>query len=205
MHSARLNMRVLVLLVAFSLFVAGIVFRVEAAEGFGITAPEAGTLVKEETITLRFSLPDNFRVVDYRTHPQNRTNQGHIHLWVDQDTLTTENAIHVVGAEYVLENLKSGTHTVVAELVANNHTPLTPPTRSELSFTSEVQIPQPAPSPFAMPVLQSALVAAVLTSLALYFVSQQLQTFSSTNTPPTKKKTPSTSRKSKSKSKSKSK
>ena len=66
-------------------------------------------------------------------HPEvNKPNQGHIHLTLDLQPVVMEFG----PSTYTLANVPPGPHVLVAELVNNDHSPLSPPVTQRISFTT---------------------------------------------------------------------
>ena len=108
----------------------------------------------------------NFALVDYKTHPKLVPGQGHLHLWLDQADPSKTSAVKVVSPSYTFENVKPGKHTLVAELVANDHSSLIPAATTSVSFTT-VATTSSAQSSLLFPIIMAFLSL----TLALYFIS----------------------------------
>ena len=83
-----------------------------------------------------------FNVVDKQGQP-NVAGEGHLHFYLDLAAPTTpgQPAIplsgawaHVSGTNYTFHNVTGGQHTISAELVNNDHTPLVPPVVATVNF-----------------------------------------------------------------------
>ena len=109
----------------------------------------------------------NFAIVDYKTHPRLVPGQGHLHLWMDQKDLTKTSAVKATSDTYTFENVKPGTHTLVAELVANNHSSLVPAATPSVTFTTT----SPSTPTAQLSPLILSITAFLSLVLALYFVS----------------------------------
>ncbi len=108
----------------------------------------------------------NFALVDYKTHPKLVPGQGHLHLWLDQTKPTKSSAVKSVSPAYAFENVKPGPHTLIAELVANDHSSLIPPATTSVSFTTTT-----SPSSAQFSPLLPIVIAFLSLTLALYFMS----------------------------------
>lgn len=109
----------------------------------------------------------NFALVDYKTHPKLVPGQGHLHLWLDQAKPITASAIKATAPTYTFENVKPGTHTLVAELVANDHSSLVPPITASVKFTTSSASLPTTPYSLLIPIT----IAFLSLALALYFIS----------------------------------
>ncbi len=98
---------------------------------------------------------------------------GHFHLWLDQVKPTKTSAINIASPTYTFTNVKAGRHTLLAEMVADNHSSLTPPATASVSFTT--QSPSATPAPSQSSVLIMAITAFLLVVAALFLVSPKLK------------------------------
>lgn len=169
MTSARIPFRFWLVGLAVSFFLAGVILRVSAAIDFSITSPLPNSVVTGQSVTLTFSLPQSFKIVDYQTHPHATFGQGHIRLWIDSSS-NPKDAIPVTSDTYTLSNLKYGSHLVTAELVTNDDASLIPKTVTTLSFTTT---PPPSVAPQALQyILTVSILSVILISAAMLLVSQ---------------------------------
>lgn len=151
-----------------------------------IASPTPGQTVTGSKVPVSLAVV-NFALVDYRTHPLLVPGQGHVHLWLDQTDLSKISAVKATSNTYTFENVKPGNHTLVAELVNNDHSSLQPPVTTAVSFTTSA----PGPSPVT-PLLTSSLLASALLLIALYLVSQKTRV---TKAPRSYKRPPKSSHK----------
>ena len=82
-----------------------------------ILSPRENQLIKNSTVNVRV-YSDNFRIVPVGSAVKN--GEGHFHVWLDSD--------RKIGAynNFTFENVSSGRHSIVAELVMSNHSSLIP-------------------------------------------------------------------------------
>ena len=82
-----------------------------------ILSPRENQLIKNSTVNVRV-YSDNFRIVPVGSAVKN--GEGHFHVWLDSD--------RKIGAynNFTFENVYSGRHSIVAELVMSNHSSLSP-------------------------------------------------------------------------------
>lgn len=161
MRPARIPFRLWLLGLAVSFFLAGVILRVSAASDFAITSPAPNSTLVGSTVTLQFSLPASFKLVNYQTHPRAAYGQGHIRLWVDTAP-NPDDAIPVITTSYTLTHLRYGPHQVTAELVTNDNASLIPQTLTTTAFTTVSSL-----SPH--PTLQTLLPLSLLTFISIVF------------------------------------
>jgi hypothetical protein len=113
------------------------------AQSIKITHPTEGDTVSAGAFQVNVDV-SNFVLLD-KLGQANVPHQGHIHYFLDVDAPTTpgQPAIPTSGTwaatpdtSYIFENVLVGTHTVSAELVNNDHTPLNPPVVSKVTFSA---------------------------------------------------------------------
>jgi len=79
---------------------------------------------------------ENFELVNPANNKTNKKGQGHVLLWLDDETLDPENASQTTSDEYLFENIAYGQHTLTAELVNNTGTSLVPPVTTTVTFSN---------------------------------------------------------------------
>lgn len=195
-HPKNLWLAILAALV----YLAGAAFHISAASPtLSILSPTSHSQVYGSKVTVNLSVTD-FKLVDYKTYPKPVSGQGHVHLWIDTPNPTKESAIKLTTNSYTFENLKPGTHTLVAELVSNNHSSFTPPITTTLEFTTSKLNSSESLSLFDHPVFQLTLFTVVLICVALYFTNMHINNvFDKSHTKKAHSKTTSKSSKKKSK------
>lgn len=87
---------------------------------------------------------ENFTLEDSATNTIAKPGEGHIHLWMDETNPTGENAVKLKEETFTYSDVAYGEHTLVAELVNNDHTPLVPPQKVTVKFKNA---PVGSPSP----------------------------------------------------------
>lgn len=100
-----------------------------------IITPSDGQTIYGDKIPVLFGV-DNFQLTDFQKNPTAAPGQGHIHLWLDDTNQTPETAVKVIDDNYTYSNVTYGDHTLHAELVNNDHTPLNPPQATTVQFKS---------------------------------------------------------------------
>jgi hypothetical protein len=75
--------------------------------------------------------PKDFQLRDFTKATAVNDREGHVHIWLDDQTFNTLTSESV----WVFGGVKPGRHTLNVELVRNNHTPLNPPVKKTITFT----------------------------------------------------------------------
>ena len=102
-----------------------------------IDGPIDGQVIESFVVDLKFSLK-NFTLKDYKQLPKNNPNQGHMHIWLNQDSPTKDNAImYFKSSPYTFADVSSGKHTLVVELVNNDHTSFDPQIIQTIKFETK--------------------------------------------------------------------
>lgn len=93
-----------------------------------IVSPGNGDLIKSSKVTVSVDA-ENFNIVPVGEPV--KENEGHFHVWLDSDKrVTTDKVI-------TFENIVSGKHTIVAELVKSNHSSLDPKVINTITINVE--------------------------------------------------------------------
>ena len=112
-----------------------------------VVAPQAGQTLYGDKIPVLLAV-EGLTITDYKANASPVVGQGHIHLWLDDQNPTPESAIKVIDDNFTFSDVPPGDHTLKAEVVGNNHAPLTPPVVTTVEFKSApVGTPAPAPQP----------------------------------------------------------
>jgi len=99
-----------------------------------ILNPKNNDVVNKDEVLIRFQT-ENFTITDFRRKPPVKANQGHLHFWIDQTNPTPQNAIeHISTQPYLLTKLEPKEHTLIVELVGNDHNSLTPKVIQKVTF-----------------------------------------------------------------------
>ena len=115
-----------------------------ASPSLKILTPGPAQTIYGNTVPVLLSV-ENFKLVDYQSNTVPQVGQGHIHLWLDDDKLAKESAVKISTDNYAFTGVAPGDHTLVAELVNNNHTSLTQPVTTTVKFkTAAPATPSPA-------------------------------------------------------------
>jgi hypothetical protein len=192
MKTAFASVKFWLALLATIIFGLGVSVKAAELPGLSITSPVADQKIVGSTIPVTLSVT-NFSLVDFRLHPKLVRGEGHVHLWLDQATNDPMSAIKIFNDNYTFENVKPGIHTLVAELVNNNHSQLVPPVRTTVTFTTT----DTAPTSGIMSVspLLISISAFLFLLLVLYFVNNQARSRSNSGKSP-KKSSPKSSKRS---------
>lgn len=104
-----------------------------------ILAPKDGELIKSSKVTVEL-MAENFDIMPIGEPV--KEGQGHFHAWFDSDKkVTTDKMV-------TFENIVSGKHTIVAELVRSDHSSLSPRIAQTMAINVEsdympkVEVPQ---------------------------------------------------------------
>lgn len=123
----------------FTLFLsAGLVFAQETgsqpsgAPTLRILTPGEGQTLYGSKIPVLFAV-DNFKLSDFQNKPQ-IAGQGHIHVWLDEQNPSKDNAKEVIEDSSTYDDVPYGDHKLTAELVNNDHSSLKPPVSLTVSF-----------------------------------------------------------------------
>ena len=85
----------------------------------------------------------NFQLVDYSNKAIPKKGEGHILLWLDDPTKIKQ-PIRPKKDTFTYENVTYSEHTLTAELVNNDDTPISPPVTSTVKFSNKAfSTPQP--------------------------------------------------------------
>lgn len=102
-----------------------------------IDGPTDGQVIESFVVDLNFSLK-NFTLKDFKQLPKNNPNQGHMHIWLDQDSPSKDNAImYYKTSPYTFADVASGKHTLVVGLVNNDHTSFDPQIIQTIKFETK--------------------------------------------------------------------
>jgi len=74
---------------------------------------------------------NGFQMKDFTKATAVNDGEGHVHIWLDNQTFNTLTA----EPAWVFGGVTPGKHTLSVELVRNNHTPLSPPVKKTITFT----------------------------------------------------------------------
>jgi len=112
-----------------------------------IITPQAGQTIYGDKVPVLFSV-NGLALTDFNTNSYTAPGQGHIHVWLDDQNATSESAKMVIADNTIYSDVPAGDHTIKAELVNNDHSPLTPQATVSVSFkTAPIGSPAPAPTP----------------------------------------------------------
>jgi len=101
-----------------------------------IVSPKDGDLIKSSKVIVQVDA-DNFNIVPVGSPV--KEGEGHFHVWLDSERKVTTDRI------IAFENAVSGKHTIVAELVKSDHSPLSPRVAKTITINAESDyIPKPA-------------------------------------------------------------
>jgi uncharacterized protein DUF6130 len=123
----------LLMLLGMLVFAVGPV--VAAAPEIDVTSPKDGAALEGGLVAVKYQVK-NFKVVDFTKDQTINETQGHIHIQLDDNPLST---IHTSADTYLYAGVKPGQHTLKLWLVHSNHTPLKTPVETTVHFTMEAK------------------------------------------------------------------
>lgn len=100
-----------------------------------ILTPSEDQTIYGQKVPILFNV-ENFEIVDFNQNTTPALDQGHIHVWLDDEELTPVSATKVVEDTFTFSDVPFGEHTLMAELVGNTHESLTPPQKMTINFTN---------------------------------------------------------------------
>lgn len=152
---------------AFSALLATSVFAQNPAQMLKVVTPSEGQTIYGNKVPILFSV-ENFQLVDFQINKLVQPGQGHIHLWLDDTNPTPESAVKLVSDEFTFSDVAYGNHTLRAELINNNHSPLAPPVVVTVNFTNEAV---GSPSPVATSGFDKNTALVILVVVALVIIA----------------------------------
>ena len=106
-----------------------------AAPQIDVQSPKDGSSLEGGLVAVRYEVKD-FKVVDFTKDLTVSETQGHIHIQLDDNPLST---IHTASDTYLFAGVKPGRHTLKLWLAHSNHTPLKSPVEKVIHFTMEAK------------------------------------------------------------------
>ena len=101
---------------------------IKLSPALNIISPVESRLIKNSTVIVELRA-ENFNIVPVGVPV--KENEGHFHVWLDSEKrITGDNIV-------VFENVYSGRHSIVAELVKSNHSSLIPKVIKFVNFNVE--------------------------------------------------------------------
>lgn len=132
----RRSLAKLFLFLFFFLVSSGLLFAENDLPQLTIISPEENAQILGSKVNVSF-IVNNFIFSDFHKREENFTGEGHMLVWLDEEQETVETALQIVkAADFHLTNITEGSHTLVMELVNNDHSSLEPQVRKILSFTT---------------------------------------------------------------------
>lgn len=102
--------------------------QVQSDPVLNIISPKDGELIKNSNVMIQLSA-ENFKIV--LIGQPVKEGEGHFHVWLDSDRKVTTEKI------FVFEDISSGRHSIVAELVKSDHSSLNPKITKALNINVE--------------------------------------------------------------------
>lgn len=138
-HTAVFSTAIVSLLISASPVIA----QAKPAPKLDVVTPGENQTIYGNKIPVLMST-ENFTLTDFQNNPPLVYGQGHIHLWLDDESPTPESASKTFKEDFTFSDVPYGEHTLKVQLVNNNHTPVTPIQEKTIKFKSE---PISSPSP----------------------------------------------------------
>ncbi len=114
---------------------------------FTIVSPKNESSILGDSVTFSFVV-GNFTFVNPNEKHTRSSNEGHLHVWLDQKELTKETRNDVINQEdLVFRHVPMGAHSLTAEIVQNDHSSFTPPIVKSIVFHTYLPSSSPTPSP----------------------------------------------------------
>lgn len=112
-----------------------------------LATPRENDTILGTNVTVSFVV-GNFVYIDFSTNKKNMPLEGHVHIWLDQDNPTSQNANQIITHDEVMfRNLPPGNHTVEIEVVKNDHSSYTPRISKKVTFKTILVSPTSTPTP----------------------------------------------------------
>ncbi|HLC99802.1 MAG TPA: hypothetical protein VJC11_02465 [Patescibacteria group bacterium] len=107
-----------------------------------IVSPGEGEQISGDQVDVMMTA-GNFVVVDFFENTANKAGEGHAHFWLDDATLSKDSAVMHTDTTlpYSFFDVQPGTHTLVAEIVQNDHTSLNPAIKKTITFSTTASQP----------------------------------------------------------------
>ncbi len=103
-----------------------------------IINPENDTKILGSIVKVTF-IVNNFIFTDYKVRSENNIGEGHLHLWIDEQNPSPQNAQKLTKpTEITLEDVSPGKHELILELVNNDHSSFNPKVIKTVNFETYV-------------------------------------------------------------------
>jgi hypothetical protein len=122
--------------VSFEKATNSIALKSAEAPALRIVSPANGEILYSDQVKVSVTA-FHHQLADFRQHTQATAGQGHIHVWLDTDPANPKLAYKMINGEpAVFDKVPPGTHKLTVQLVGNDHKPITPAVKQELTFTT---------------------------------------------------------------------
>lgn len=112
-----------------------------------IISPQENSQIFGSKTNVSF-IVNNFIFTNFSQRPKKAPGEGHLHVWLDKETLLLEEALEIAKAtDFTIENVAQGHHQLVLEFVNNDHTSFKPKIIKSVNFTSKSAPQSPTPLP----------------------------------------------------------
>lgn len=101
-----------------------------------ISSPEEGSTILGDRVTIDFTVGEVV-LTNYQRVPEKKDGQGHVHFWLDSPVARQDSAVMYFQTEpFTFEHVPPGKHTLIVEVVNNDHSSFDPPVVSLVTFKS---------------------------------------------------------------------
>jgi hypothetical protein len=113
-----------------------------AQPGLTVSSPEDGETINDTSVTITFEatefsiVPSTVPLDQAGQRPEaNREGEGHVHFMLDLMPIIVWESTE----PYTITDVPPGEHTLMVELVNNDHSPLSPPVVQQIRFRSNAE------------------------------------------------------------------
>lgn len=107
-----------------------------SAPALRIVSPANGDVLHTDQVKVSVAA-FHHQLEDFRQHMQATAGEGHIHVWLDTDPANPKLAYKMINGEpAVFDKLPPGLHKLTVQLVGNDHQPIVPAVKQEITFTT---------------------------------------------------------------------
>ena len=129
------------------LFIPSPLFAKTPPPSLTIASPKEGETILGDSFTLSF-VAGNLTYIDFAENKKSAANEGHLHLWLDTPEPSIKNTQEITTHDDIILKLSSpGNHSLILEVVKNDHSSYSPPIQKTVHFASLLPAPLPTPTP----------------------------------------------------------
>ncbi|MED1791327.1 stalk domain-containing protein [Brevibacillus nitrificans] len=106
------------------------------APSLRILSPANGDILYTDQVKVSVAAFQH-HLADFREHGEVKEGEGHIHVWLDTDPTNPKLAYKMINGEpAVFDKMTPGKHTLTVQLVGNDHKPIAPAVKQEMTFAT---------------------------------------------------------------------